>query len=128
LELQKILYMAQMMHMGRNNGLRLVDVDFEAWDYGPVAPELYHKVKGYGSDAIEDVFYDARSFKEGDQRRVLLDEVCEALVGRRPGELVEITHWSRGAWAKNYVARARGVEIPDSDIRREYDERRSVKQ
>ncbi|WP_410207286.1 Panacea domain-containing protein [Bradyrhizobium japonicum] len=37
LALQKILYMAQMVHLGRT-GQRLVDAEFQAWDYGPVEP------------------------------------------------------------------------------------------
>lgn len=126
LQLQKFLYMAQVLHLGRE-GSRLVDADFEAWDYGPVAPELYHKVKGFGADHIRDVFFDARPFKSGDARVDLMNEVCDVLGHRRPGELVDITHWSMGAWAKHYVPGARGITIPDDDIRQEYFDRVSKK-
>lgn len=120
LQLQKLIYMAQMLHMGRNDGERLVDADFEAWDYGPVAPTLYHKVKMFGNAPIEDVFFDARDFKDEDPRRKILDEVCDNLLHKRPGELVDITHWSEGAWAKNYVPGSRYIPIPDDDIAGEY--------
>ncbi|RWO77206.1 type II toxin-antitoxin system antitoxin SocA domain-containing protein [Mesorhizobium sp.] len=44
LELQKILYLAHMFYLGRT-GEPLVSGHFEAWDYGPVHPDLYHRVK-----------------------------------------------------------------------------------
>ena len=49
-----------------------------------------------------------------------MDEACDGLFGKKPGELVNITHWRNGAWAKNYVAGKKGTKIPDSDIRDEY--------
>jgi uncharacterized phage-associated protein len=120
LQLQKLLYMAQMLHMGRNHGERLVAADFEAWDYGPVTPSLYHKVKMFGNAPVEDVFFEARNFKQDDYRRKILDEVCDNLLHKRPGELVDITHWSEGAWAKHYVPGSRYISIPDDDIAVEY--------
>ncbi len=122
LQLQKLIYMAQMMYLGRH-GARLADADFEAWDYGPVEPELYHKVKMFGSEPIEDVFLHARRFADDDPRRKTLIEVCDSLLRKRPGELVDITHWSGGAWAKHYVPGSRGISIPDRDITREYRDR-----
>lgn len=128
LQLQKLLYMAQMLHMGRFDGARLVEANFEAWDYGPVAPSLYHKVKMFGDTPIDDVFLAARPFKDDDHRRPIMDEVCDKLLSKRPGELVDITHWSEGAWAKNYVPGARGIPIPDDDIASEYHARLSREQ
>ncbi|MGU3388536.1 Panacea domain-containing protein [Methylobacterium sp. D53M] len=121
--MQKLLYLAQMIHMGRNEGERLVDASFEAWDYGPVEPELYGKVRMFGSKPISNVFFEARRFKEDDERRIFLEEICRDLLPKRAGELVEITHWEGGAWAKHYVPGARGVTIPDRDIAREYGDR-----
>src|SRR5689334_21455587 len=92
LQLQKLLYMAQMLYMGRHDGARLANANFEAWDYGPVEPDLYHKVKMFGSGSIEDVFFNARYYNKGDERRTTLQEVCDNLLSKRPGELVDITH------------------------------------
>jgi hypothetical protein len=33
LELQKMLYIVQMLYMGETNGHRLIQTQFEAWDY-----------------------------------------------------------------------------------------------
>jgi uncharacterized phage-associated protein len=122
LQLQRILYMAQMYYMGQHEGRRLVDADFEAWDYGPVAPALYHRVKDFGSGPVQDVFMHARVFRDTDERKAALDEMCADLLKRRPGELVDLTHWKYGAWAKHYSP-GKGIPIPDADIYREYNDR-----
>jgi uncharacterized phage-associated protein len=127
LQLQKILYMAQLYHMGRNDGERLVDTAFEAWDYGPVSPALYRKARMFGSSPVQDVFYDARNFKKDDRRRAELVEVCDALLPLRPGALVDLTHWPQGAWARNYVPGSRGIVIPDKEIAAEYRDRLNPK-
>jgi len=120
LQLQKLLYLAQMIYMGRHEGRKLFDGSFEAWDYGPVEPSIYRKVRMFGSSPISDVFFDARAFDETDDRHKFLVEICQELLPKRAGDLVEITHWDGGAWARYYVPGIRGIEIPDRDIAREY--------
>lgn len=122
LQLQKILYMAQMISLGRTGG-RLVDTVFEAWDYGPVSPKLYQKLKSFGASPVEDVFEASKMLAADDARRKLLDEVCRELLPASAASLVHLTHWSGGAWAKHYRAGVKGVGIPDSDIRQEYFDR-----
>jgi uncharacterized phage-associated protein len=119
LALQKILYLAHMVHMGRNDGARLIDSQFEAWDYGPVQPNIYHKVKFAGNDPVPDVFYGAHDL-DGLPEAETIDEACEFLLKKSPGELVSMTHWKAGAWAKNYRPGVRGIVIPDRDIIDEY--------
>ena len=118
LALQKILYLAQMVHLGRT-GERLVDGEFEAWDYGPVNPDLYRTVRIFGDKPIQNVFFGApRIF--GTPEEETLREACEHLLGKSPSELVAMTHQQNGAWAKNYVPGVRSIVIPDTDIVAEY--------
>jgi len=123
LQLQKILYLAQMIYMGHTAGGRLADASFEAWDYGPVEPSVYRKVRMFGSDPISNVFFGARVFSKDDERRRILGGVAKDLLRRRASELVEITHWDKGAWATHYVPGVRGIKIPDSDILAEFNRR-----
>jgi uncharacterized phage-associated protein len=123
LQLQKILYLVQMLYMGQKDGERLVEAIFEAWDYGPVEPRLYRKVSQFGSSPIEDVFTEAKNFNKEDPRREFIKDVTKQLLVKRPGELVEITHWEDGAWATNYEPEVRGIRIPDADIVAEYQAR-----
>jgi uncharacterized phage-associated protein len=87
LQLQKVLYIAQMYYLGLR-GERLADVGFEAWDYGPVAPKIYRQVRMFGSRPIKDVFYSALPFAAESERKKVLSDVCRDLLALRPGQLV----------------------------------------
>lgn len=52
LKLQKLLYYAQGCVLGLT-GEPLFSEEMEAWEHGPVVPEIYHKYKGYGKSGIE---------------------------------------------------------------------------
>lgn len=119
LGLQKILYLSQMLFMGENSGARLVDTNFEAWDYGPVSPEVYRRVRMFGAGPIQDIFFGEPRINDG-LREAHLHNVCTFLADKRPGELVSITHWKDGAWAKYYHPGVTGIVIPDRDILDEY--------
>ncbi|MCK1693757.1 SocA family protein [Bradyrhizobium sp. 144] len=121
LALQKILYLAHMVHLGRT-GQRLIEGEFQAWDYGPVNPQLYRAVNMFGDEPIKDVFFGAPSIF-GSPEEETLREACELLIGRRASELVAMTHSENGAWAKHYVPGVRSKVIPDADIVAEYSAR-----
>jgi len=125
LELQKLLYIAHMLHLGRHKA-PLVSGHFEAWDYGPVHPKLYHHVKVFGSSPVKDVFH-AFPSEIDDSAANDLDETVDRLAGAPPGTLVAITHREGGAWEKHYVPGMRNIAIPDADILQEYMDRISGK-
>jgi uncharacterized phage-associated protein len=121
LALQKILYLIHMVSLGRTGTLLIPDT-FEAWDYGPVVPELYHRVKIFGDRPIQDIFLGSPSIAQTREEEVI-DEGCDWLIKKKPAELVAMTHWENGAWASNYVPGARGIPIPTADIIAEYEAR-----
>lgn len=123
LQLQKLIYLAHMFHMGRHNGEPLVHGLFEAWDYGPVHPKLYSRAKVYGSDPVHDVFSGEPSLA-GTSEGEILDEAYDSLGDTRPGQLVNITHAPDGAWEKAYIPGARRIVIPNEDILQEYLEKK----
>jgi uncharacterized phage-associated protein len=121
LEMQKLLYLAHMFHLGQYE-TPLVSGHFEAWDYGPVHPDLYHRIKIFGSSPVENVFHSVNTPQEGTEAQ-LLDNVFKHLANQRPGRLVAITHWDKGAWARHYDPGTRSAIIPNEDILDEYQER-----
>ena len=123
LPLQKLLYLAQVEYAGKHAGNKLVDTTFEAWDYGPVSPNLYHKIKMFGSEPVRDVFYDALRLREDSERKRVLDEVCNKFLSLPPGKLINLTHWDGGAWANKYEPGLRNISISDRDIEDEYGNR-----
>ena len=119
LELQKLLYLAEMTIAGRTEGKdSVVSDNFEAWDYGPVLPSVYHRAKAFGDKRVPDVFRIAETYK--DVRRKIIEEVSATFEGWSPGELVSLTHRDNGAWAKHYIPGSRGIVIPRNDILAEY--------
>lgn len=121
LALQKILYIAHMLHLGET-GEPLINGRFEAWDYGPVDPSVYRHVKMFGADPIQNVFHRVADITEGSELKAL-DDVLSAFGDAAPGKLVAITHWADGAWAKYYQPGVRGVGIPNEAILCEFKDR-----
>lgn len=114
LELQKLLYIAQLRHKRQHPGGRLIDAIFQAWDYGPVIPELYYKVSVFGSDPVKNVFHGVT-----DTYDVLDDDLyasVDEMIGKSAGKLVELTHRRGGAWATYYRPGHSGLRIPDAAI------------
>lgn len=119
LEMQKILYLAHMFYLGRTNGEPLVSGHFEAWDYGPVHPQLYHRVKIFGRNPVQNVFVDAPDIQDGEESKII-DEAFAQLGNLGAGQLVNATHRTGGAWHINYVAHSRGNVISNTEILNEY--------
>ena len=123
LSMQKMLYFAHMICLGRSDGGNpLIDRSFEAWDYGPVLPSVYHTAKVFGSDHVKNVFHSVSLPDEGVEK-VAIQEATSLLKTKTAGELVAITHWDEGAWAKYYRPGVRGIKIPNADIVDEYNNR-----
>ena len=121
LELQKLLYLSHMFYLGRTGGEPLIPGNFEAWNYGPVHPELYHRAKVFGSDAVGDIFHAFPDIPEGPESAIL-DEAYNSLGNAGPGRLVNATHRKDGAWDRNYFPGLLHCIIPNSEILREYAE------
>lgn len=121
LVLQKLMYIAHMFHLGQFDQ-PLINGTFEAWDYGPVQPTVYHAVKVFGSAPVQNIFSRVPELAPGTEAN-LLKQTVENLSHAKPGLLVEITHWQNGAWAKHYQPGSRGITIPDKDILEEYKQR-----
>ncbi len=124
IELQKLLYLAHMIHLG-NRDEPLVRGDFEAWEFGPVHPVLYRELRIYGSSTITGIGHNRRPLPPGSERTTL-DIIYDELGLVSASKLIRITHWAGGAWAKNYIPGATGVVIPQQDILEEFEKRKKV--
>jgi uncharacterized phage-associated protein len=120
LEIQKILYLAHMVYLGKTKGAPLIKGHFEAWDFGPVHPELYHRAKIFGSSAVQNIFQSDPDLPDGLEQNIL-DEAASKLAGLGAGRLVNATHRSNGAWERNYRPGERGNIIPNEEIWKEYE-------
>lgn len=91
LKLQKLVYYAQGLHFVLFD-IPLFSEEIEAWTYGPVIPELYHKYKDNESNGIppDEDFNPSKIIDE--ETRNFLDEVYEAFGQFSAVRLMDIAH------------------------------------
>ena len=120
LELQKMTYLAHMRYMGENDEAPLVIGLYEAWNLGPVHPDLYKVLKVFGGNPVEPP--PLQSYPSLPEETDIGGFVHK-IFGRLPRtRLVSITHQKGGAWHRNYRRGQRGIKIPNADILEEYRE------
>lgn len=92
LQLQKILYFIQKDYLDR--GLVAFPDEIEAWQFGPVVPNVYYHFCGFGSMPITI----RREAKINYEDAIRIDPIIESKRALQPWDLVEETHHSGGAW------------------------------
>lgn len=118
LEIQKVLYVAQMIHLGRT-GHPLFSESFEAWDYGPVVPALYHRLKGHGG-ALVPAIVAPMVFAWGSPEAYSIADAFSMMQHMSAGELVTFAHKPGGAWERHYRSGVRNNVMPLDDIKDEW--------
>ena len=99
LKLQKVLYFVQAAFLSTRHYPCFQD-DFEAWDFGPVVPVVYHEYKIFGSSNIivdrhvsEDIFCI--------EDREIINDMVDICAEYSASDLVSITH-SQSPWKDAY--------------------------
>ena len=88
LKLQKVLYFAQAYYLSKI-GKPLFSDNIEAWEYGPVIPDVYHKFKSKGSNPI---ICEEDKSSLTDEDKETLKKVWGTFGGYSASKLVDITH------------------------------------
>lgn len=102
LKLQKLLYYVQLYYLGRYFS-PMVSHKFEAWEHGPVYPEIYSDLKKCGSQTIfpEDIQGDSSALSK--KEKELIEEVMLTYAKLSAWQLCYKTHaempW-KNAWEK----------------------------
>jgi uncharacterized phage-associated protein len=90
LKLQKLVYYAQGFHLAMYDKPLFAE-KIEAWDHGPVVPELYQKYKSYGAGNIE-IPAELDLSRYPDDVKELLNEVWCMYGQYSAWKLRELTH------------------------------------
>ena len=118
LRLQKLLYFIQAYYLAfTEEGKPCFDAEIQAWDFGPVVPEVYHEYKHFGSGTIpvvgcyivndEDDIWSAKVVEFDDEvipteDREIIESVVDVFSDYSTTGLVELTHNQR-PWKQAYV-------------------------
>lgn len=95
LQLQRLLYVLQREFLIRDK-LLFFD-DFEAWEFGPVVPNVYYKYCGFGAIDII-MLYDIDLNLLSVEDKILIDEIIERKRNLKPWEFIKETQNEHGAW------------------------------
>ena len=108
--------------------MALVDQPFEAWEYGPVIQDLYHRFKRFGKDAITEramILDKARGTyivarcKLADEDVGFLNALIDFYIRIPASRLSDMSHEPGGPWDRvwNYEGKSNpGMFISDSLI------------
>lgn len=110
LKLQKILYFIQAQFLIAKNEVCFLD-KIEAWDFGPVVPNVYHRYKVFGSANIPSNGDRVPCFNGDDKE--LIDSVIDLCAKYTASQLVAITH-NQKPWREVYNRYYKAEISPDS--------------
>ncbi|MCQ2322537.1 MAG: DUF4065 domain-containing protein [Bacteroidales bacterium] len=99
LKLQKILYFVQAEFLVAKDQPCFAE-SIEAWDFGPVVPDVYHRYKIYGSANIPYIAQN-ESFPFSCEDQGLIDGIIDECAKYSASTLVEITH-NQAPWKDAY--------------------------
>lgn len=118
LAMQKTLYIAQMLHLGRT-GVPAFPEAFQAWELGPVVRELHDQARVFRYQPVHDVF-DVPPFGPGSSREKAVRDAYHLTRHMTAGQLVTYTHRPGGAWEASYREGRRDTVIPIEAILSEW--------
>ena len=97
LQLQKILYCIQKSFL-KHGDPAFMDTT-EAWQFGPVVPDVYYYYCGYGAMPIDSAH---EKYAVEDKDKEEIDAIVEDKRKLDPWALVAETHIKNGAWDQVY--------------------------
>lgn len=115
LKLQKILYFVQANFLVSKNQPCFSE-QIEAWDFGPVVPEVYHEYKIYGGASIPAFFRDNAISVISTNDKKLIDEMIDSCADYSASALVEITH-NQSPWLEAYNKPGKNNVITNESIK-----------
>lgn len=116
LQLQKILYYIQVYELKTYNKLAFEE-NIEAWQFGPVVPEVYYHFCGFGAMPIIACY---NGSSNGIIHREEIDGIVEEKRVLRPWDLVADTHYENGPWYRIYDNGAGNHKIIPVDVIKEF--------
>lgn len=119
LKLQKMLYFVQAEFLVAKGQPCFAD-KIEAWDFGPVVPEVYREYKIFGSANIPVIGRWLYPTSLSADDRKLVDGIIDECAQYSASDLVEITH-NQSPWMDAYIP-GRNQEILPQSIKKYFSE------
>lgn len=114
LKLQKLLYFVQAQFLV-TVGVPAFEEEIQAWDFGPVVPEVYQYFKLWGSSEIPRITIRGAYSRILERDQEIMDEILEECAPYSANALVDITHHQR-PWCEAYKKYCNNI-IEKKDIK-----------
>lgn len=117
IHIQKLMFLFEAYYMNMKDSDRLYECEFNAWNFGPVATQLYKVFKKYGKDEIEltkeeEEIGDSIS----EEKKELMQDLYKAFGNFSAKELVKFTHMEGSPWKEVWDNKEYGV-IPKEKMK-----------
>jgi uncharacterized phage-associated protein len=122
MQLQKLVYFAHGWSLALL-GKPLVSDQVEAWEFGPVMPDLYRSLARWGSGPVGESTHTRVKAGLGAEEDELLEEVYNGYGHRSAYQLSSLTHLVGSPWEKTFSPNERGKIIPNDLIAEYFGER-----
>jgi len=119
MKLQKLMYFAQFWYVKKFNKF-LINDWFSRWEFGPVIPSIYHQLKYYGSNPVNNYIWLLSANNEAIVYMIdnnpnawnFLNEILDAYGNLDGVSLLAITQCDNSAWSRGEI----GTAITKQDI------------
>lgn len=120
MQLVKLTYIAHGWSLALRNK-DLFKNQIQAWQYGPVIPDLYHTTKSYGRSPIPlNAIGSPDDVGVTPEDRTFLESVFKKYGHLSGIDLSYLTHKAGTPWSQVYRHGVLGIEIPDHLIESHY--------
>ncbi len=96
LQIIKLVYLAHAWMLGLHEK-DLINENVRAWDYGPVFPKLYKKIKMYGNSPVKEIG-GSEDVCPDEQQLEIIDSVWSSYGDKSGGYLSALTHEKDTPW------------------------------
>jgi len=117
MSLLKLVYIAHGWHL-EITGEPLIENHIEAWQYGPVIPDVYRAFRTQGI-SVQNIDPNHPS-DVSDDAKILLNQIYDIYGDMSPFKLSALTHVLGGPWETASTLGGAYAPIPDSLIRDHY--------
>lgn len=102
MKLIKLVYIMHGWHLGIK-GTPLINDSIQAWQYGPVIPELYHVIKRFGTESVDPNLIDLYSKKTlSAETSGFVESLWPSYKDMSAIELSALTHIDGSPWSETY--------------------------
>ncbi|WP_133179374.1 Panacea domain-containing protein [Shewanella decolorationis] len=125
MQLQKLVYVTHGLSLA-TRGLPMINENVNAWQYGPVIPEVYHRFKIYGNQNIDFYSLPEAKFPQmiDAESMNLISITLDNFGSLNGGQLSEMAHRSGSPWHSVWFDgcgnEVRGAIISNDLIRQHY--------